>query len=62
MWCGVILTNLLENIKFCIMFVKDVCKESDEIIFASKREEMKEGCMKLHNKSVYKISVEFSSE
>jgi hypothetical protein len=44
------------------MFVKDVCKESDEIIFASKREETTEGCMKLHNKSVYKISVEFSSE
>jgi hypothetical protein len=62
MRCGVISTNLLENIKFHIIFVKDVCKESNEIIFASKREEMTEGCMKLHNKTVYKISVEFSSE
>jgi len=62
MWCGVILTKLLENIKFHIIFGKDVCRKSEKIIFASKGRKWQKGCMKLHNKFVHKISVVLSNE
>jgi hypothetical protein len=51
MWCN--LNRTAWKHKFHLIFGRDASKESDEIIFASEKEEMTGGCMKLHNKSVH---------